>query len=234
MLNTDTLKKVIIVPVVAVGVMASLTACVAGPLAVPGEKRAGTLTAAGTAAACEHVDAPMLDIPVASDAEPRMRIPQPAGWERTTELDDLDVEFRFAISDTAEVAGERPQTVAVVTVDPLPDLDAQVIFDEFRTYIADTLDAQNMPMDMQANARTVCGHPAETLAVTNHSGAMGAALGGRGVPVTTLSVVAKTSGQTYLITVITTSQPGSAKDESDVEQILTGFQVLSPAAGQRA
>jgi hypothetical protein len=87
---------------------------------------------------------------------------------------------------------------------------------------------------MQANARTVCGHPAETLAVTNHSGAMGAALGGRGVPVTTLSVVTKTSGQTYLITVITTSQPGSAKDESDVEQILTGFQVLSHAAGQRA
>jgi hypothetical protein len=41
-------------------------------------------------APARHVDAPMLDIPTARDSEPQMRIPQPPGWERTNELNDLD------------------------------------------------------------------------------------------------------------------------------------------------
>ena len=48
---------------------------------LPGARSATTLVDAD---ACTHVDAPMLDIPNASDSEPQLRIPQPPGWERTT------------------------------------------------------------------------------------------------------------------------------------------------------
>jgi hypothetical protein len=52
--------------------------------------------AVGDPAACTHVDAPMLDIPTASDTKPRMRIPQPPGWGRSTELDNVHEVLRFA------------------------------------------------------------------------------------------------------------------------------------------
>ena len=41
------------------------------------------------AAKCEQVSAPMTDIPTRTDQEPRMRVPQPQGWERTTKLDGI-------------------------------------------------------------------------------------------------------------------------------------------------
>jgi hypothetical protein len=97
----------------------------------------------------------------------------------------------------------------------------------------DMLAAKNLSMDMETTAGTVCGLPAETLTIKNRVIGMGAALAGQqGSPVTTLAVVAKAGGLTYLVTVTTTAEPDSTKYQRDIATILTGFEVLSPA-GQR-
>jgi hypothetical protein len=217
--SIQTLKKVFI-PAALVGLMIPLSACVAGSDAKVAEPVA--LTA--TASECTDVDAPMLDIPAAGDTEPRLQIPQPWGWRPTTELDEIDESVRFAI---ATGDGQRPQEVAVVTVEPIPDLDVRIIFDDYRAQLEDMLAAKDLSMTVRATASTVCGRPAETLAVTNQ------AVGGRhGAPATQLVVVAEGADQTYLVTLVTTAAPDSAKSEHDVATILAGFAVLPPAGSQ--
>ena len=83
-------------------------------------------------------------------------------------------------------------------------------------------------------ATTVCGLPAETLTITNRTIGMGGALNGkRGNPATQLVVVAKVGGETYLTTLLTGAEPESANMRRDIATILTGFEVLPPAASQR-
>jgi hypothetical protein len=82
---------------------------------------AGDTAAVGDQSACTPVDAPMLNIPTASDDEPRMRIPQPQGWERSTEFDNVDESVRFSLVNTDLVGDEAPDIAVVVTVEPAPD-----------------------------------------------------------------------------------------------------------------
>ncbi|WP_197518591.1 LpqN/LpqT family lipoprotein [Mycobacterium sp. ACS1612] len=219
--SIQTLKKVIL-PAAMVGLMIPLSACVAQGPADAKDAEPVALTA--TASECTRVDAPMLDIPSARDTEPRLRIPQPSGWRPTNELDGVDEAVRFAI---AAGDGQRPQEVAVVTMEPIPDVDAQLIFDDYRAQLEDMLAAKDLSMTVRATATTVCGQPAETLSVTNQAG------GGRqGAPATQLAVVAEGADQTYLVTLVTTAAPNSAKSEHEVATILAGFAVLPPAASQ--
>ena len=61
-----------------------------------------------SADSAKNVSVPMIDIPTRTDQEPRMRIPQPQGWERTTKLDSETI--RFAIRNPALAAGRlHPQ-----------------------------------------------------------------------------------------------------------------------------
>jgi len=66
-----------------------------------------------TAAKCEQVSAPMTDIPTRTDQEPRLRIPQPQGWERTTKLDSETIRFALRNPGLADA-------VSFVTVHMLP------------------------------------------------------------------------------------------------------------------
>ena len=231
-MRTDILKKVIIIPAAVVGLMVPLTACVAGAPASSNEKVAATTVAVtGATDECEHVDAPMLDIPGAGDNEPQLRIPQPSGWEPTSEFDEVDTAVRFAIT-TAD--GEPSHDFAVVTVDLMPDLNVQAIFDDYRGQLMDMLAAKNLPMNIDTTATTVCGLPAETLNITSRTIGMGGALGGqRGVPATQLVVAAKVGGQTYLVSLVTGAAPDSAELRREIATILRGFEVLPPAASQR-
>jgi hypothetical protein len=237
MTTTRPRKKSIAILAAVVALTVPMAACaanepVASKVLVAERTVQGTIdSAAGT---CRQVDAPMLDIPTAGDTEPRMRIPLPAGWERTSELDNVDEAIRFALAATVTVPGERPQNIAVVTLESAPDIDAQTAFDDFRVQIADMLATKELSMDMETTAGTVCGLPAETLTIKNRVIGMGAAFGGQqGLPVTALAVVAKAGGLTYLVTVTTTAEPDSTKYQRDIATILTGFEVLSPAAGQQ-
>jgi hypothetical protein len=175
------------------------------------------------AGACTHVDAPMLDIPTVSDSEPQMRIPQPPGWGRTNEFDDMDMGIRFGLVSTELVADEPPQNVVVVTLESVPDVDAQTIFDKTRADLVEIVDEQNVPTDLTTTAGTVCGLPAETITYAGD-----ATLNAH--PVTTLSVVTKAGGDIFQAAVVQTIEPGNPTYERDAETILMGFEVLPPTA----
>ena len=110
---------------------------------------------------CENVSVPMIDIPTRTDQEPRMRIPQPQGWERTTKLDSETI--RFAIRNPALAAdGFTPN--AVVTLQKI-GLDVGKP--------KQILDAQNQQLqmklkvtDLKATEGQVCGLSAEATTYT--------------------------------------------------------------------
>src|SRR6478672_3573216 len=53
----------------------------------------------------------MIDIPTRTDQEPRLRLPQPQGWERTTKLDSETI--RFALRDEGLTDGGFTPNVVV-------------------------------------------------------------------------------------------------------------------------
>ena len=190
---------------------------------LPGASDTTTLVDAG---ACAHVDAPMLDIPAVSDSEPQMRIPRPRGWERSDELDGVDEGIRFGMVGTDLFGDEPPQNVVVVTLEVMPDVDAQTIFDKTRTDLVEMLDEKNLPTDLTTTAGTVCGLPAETITYAGDAPQ-------NAHPATILSVVAEAGGDTYQAAVVLTTEPGKPTYERDAETILMGFEVLPPAASRK-
>ena len=177
---------------------------------------------------CTHVDAPMLDVPATSSTEPRMRIPQPPGWEPISELDDVDA--RLALSNTDVVADEPPQNVVAVMVESVPDADAATIFDDFNASLADILEEEGLLTDLTRTAGTLCGLPSETVTVAGADMTMGTTVNALpSEPATTLLVVTESGGDTYLIAVVQTLDPDNPTDRRDAETILTGFEVLPQA-----
>jgi hypothetical protein len=206
----------------AVALAASLAACttVTHGAAVVGDR-----------GPCTHVDAPMLNIPTASDSEPQMRIPQPPGWAHSTELDNVDESIRFTLANT-DLDGEPPQNAATVIVESVPDTDAQTIFDEFEAGMVEVLDEEGLQTDITRTAGTLCGLPSETVTLAGADDTqMGAAVNTLPPgPATTLLVVAESGGDTYLVAVVQTIEPDSPTYQRDGETILTGFEVLPQAA----
>ena len=229
MLTPNSVVRTTVRSVALIAVAASLAACGSDEPASPEELLGGkTLPAAvpargvgvGDAGACHQVAAPMLDIESRNDTEPQLRIPQPAGWERFTKLDSEIL--RFALANRNLVANQFAPNV-VVTLEHTPDADPQAIFDQTRDNVVKMAGAQ----DRGVKAGTVCGLPAET--VTYVAAAMGPASPAR--PISALQVVTRTGGQTYLVTAtMQTTQPDNPTYQRDVETILTGLQVLPPAA----
>jgi hypothetical protein len=121
------------------------------------------------------------------------------------------------------VADEPAQNVVMVTLESVPDVDAQTIFDKTRADLVEILDEQNVPTDLTTPAGTVCGLPVETITYAGD-----AALNAR--PVTILSVVTKAGGDTFQAAVVQTIEPGNPTYERDAETILMGFEVLPPTA----
>jgi hypothetical protein len=226
MFGTRTLKNAITVLAIVVGLMLPLTACVTGKPASPKEmaaERTLAVTSDFAAGACGHADVPMLDIPTVSDTEPRMRIPQPPGWEPTTEVGDLGALTQFALMVGSRAENGFPRNVVLVTLERVPDVDARTIFDQTRADLVQLFEEQNWPTDLTATAGTVCGLPAETLVYAGDP-----ALNAR--PATILWVAIKAYGHTYLAAMTQTIEPGNPTYQRDAETILSGFEVLPPVA----
>jgi predicted small secreted protein len=170
---------------------------------------------------CTQVAAPLADIPT-SDTEPRMRIPQPPGWEYSAERDNAD-SIRFTLFRPGPIATEPPHDVVLVSLEPAPDADAQTIFDGLRANLATSLDAKGLPAELATATTTVCGLPAQTVTYTN-TGVQPART------VTTLHVVSKVGGDTYLSAVIATSERDDPTYRDDSKTILEGFEMLPAAA----
>jgi hypothetical protein len=157
----------------------------------------------------------MLDVPVGSSSEPRMRIPEPAGWQRDLDIEDYDPNVRLALSDTA--AG--PGYGVSVMIRQVPDAEPATIFDNLEMGMMEALEQEKLPTDVTRAANTLCGLPSEmmTFAVTDAPS---------GESATTLVVVAESGGDTYLISVMQIVDPEDEAQVREAETVLTGFEVL--------
>ena len=132
-------------------------------LAVPGCSKVITGAAvpaphdpAAKSSSCEQVSAPLTPIDPHADGEPRLRIPQPPGWERASMLDS-DI-IRFTMRNKDLVANNFMPT-AVVTLESVPGAatDDETIFDQERAALVDRLGATGL----HTKEITLCGDKAE-------------------------------------------------------------------------
>jgi hypothetical protein len=126
----------------------SVTAAAVAVFAAPGCTRMVTGTAVqGTGAAgakstiCKQVSAPMAPIPSRAAGQPLLRIPQPAGWQRTSILDSEIIRYAMGNKD---LAADHFAPTAVVTLESAPGTteDQQKIFDQERAMLSDRLAAR--------------------------------------------------------------------------------------------
>ncbi len=172
-----------------------------------------------TAAKCDEVSAPMVDIPSRTDQEPRLRIPQPQGWERTTKLDSETI--RFAIRDPA-LSSDGFTPNAVVT---LQQVGADVGKPQ------QILDAQNQQLvaklkvtDLKSTPAQVCGSMAQTTTYT--APAMGKIPARKA---TSLAAVYKAGNVNYVTTLtVQTIKADNPTYVTDSAAIVKGFQILPP------
>ena len=191
--------------------------------AVEGHPVAGASLKGPDASQCTKVDAPMTTVPAApgapDDSEPELRVPQPEGWDRITELDSAMIRFTMG---NKSLGVDNFAASAVVTIESHPgELDADEFFDEAREALASTFDTG----DVDYTDDTICGLPSQIMQYVIPKMA--------GVPepisATALMVVVFTGGRTYgAVLTIQSPLPDEPDYERDAETILTGFQVLAP------
>jgi hypothetical protein len=174
---------------------------------------------------CAAVSAQLVDIPTRTDQEPKMRIPLPPGWERTTKMDSESI--RFAIRSPA-LAAEGFTPNAVVT---LQKVDSGIGKPE------KVLEAQNEQLtkklkltDMNASPTELCGAPALSSTYT----APEVKLGPKNPPIpprkaSSLSAVYKAKDVNYVVMLTVQSiKPDNQTFVQDSAMILKGFQLLPP------
>jgi hypothetical protein len=184
---------------------------------VSGTPQAAPGTSPGEAA-CATVDVPFLDVESHSDSEPRVRIPQPPGWERWTNMDS-EVIRAAMVNKSLSADGFTPNVV--YTMDKVPgNTDPQTLFDEGRQTMVKMLGAT----DVQTSSGSVCGLPAET---THYTLAIPANVGPH--PAVVRSVVITSGDSAYMVSLSMQSthadEPTYARDSAT---ILDGMQVLQP------
>ncbi|MGB3484774.1 MAG: hypothetical protein WBB07_21470 [Mycobacterium sp.] len=179
------------------------------------------VAAGADASNCTPVGAPLVEIEPVDDDEPVLRIPQPDGWDRFTEMDsDL---FRFTMTNI-DLASEEFAPTVVVTLESKAGMeDPTVVFEAQR----ESLEMGFGATDLTVTQQLQCGLPAELIRYTTPQ------MGNLGpLPAQVLIAVMHASGRTYAVTVTSqTDDPLDAQYQSDTEQILGGFQMLAPAGG---
>ena len=183
----------------------------------PGTPQAAPEAPTGQAA-CATVDVPFLDVESHSDTEPRVRIPQPPGWDRYTDMDSEMIRAAM-VNKSLSADGFTPNVV--FTLDKVPgEFDPQELFDQGRQTMVTMLGAT----DVQTSSSTVCGLPAET---THYTISIPADIGPH--PAVVRSAVIASGDSTYMVSL--SMQSTQADDPTyvrDSATILDGMQVLPP------
>ena len=172
---------------------------------------------------CAAVSVQLVDVPTRTDQEPKMRIPLPPGWERTTKMDNESI--RFAIRNpTLTADGFTPN--AVVT---LQKVDTDIGKPE------KVLEAQTEQLgkklkltDMKSSPSEVCGAPALSSSYTAPEVKLGQKI--PTIPPRTASSVSsvfKGRDANYVATLtVQTIKPDNQTYVQDSATILKGFQLL--------
>jgi hypothetical protein len=172
---------------------------------------------------CRSVSAELVDVPTRTDQEPKMRVPLPPGWERSTKLDSEQI--RFAIRNPGLSAdGFTPN--AVVTLQKVglevgrPDQILQAQNDQLTKKLKAT--------DLNSTPTEVCG--ATALSSTYAAPEMKLSKKVPPIPprkATSLGVVYRAKDSYYVATLtVQTIKPDNETYKTDSEMILKGFQLL--------
>lgn len=167
-----------------------------------------------------------IDVPSHGDDEPRLRIPQPSGWERFNGMDPS--EGRLVLRNETLSDGSSMPVVVVNMVQAASKSRSpeQVVSAEVDSVRADG------PIDLVTTATTVCGYPAAKL---TYNKSMPAAGHGEpaGVGPRVIALVSAVNAGGHVWTAVVALQAPNPDDPTfaaDLNTLLTGFQILSPEA----
>jgi len=174
---------------------------------------------------CSSVSAQLVDIPTRTDQEPKMRIPLPPGWERTTKMDNESI--RFAIRNPALAAdGFTPNAVVTLQKTGSDIGKSEKVLEAQNDQLAKKLKLT----DMKASPVELCGAPALSATYT----APEVKLGPKIPPIpprkaSSLSSVYKGRDINYIVMLtVQTIKPDNQTFTADSAMILKGFQLLPP------
>lgn len=174
---------------------------------------------------CQTVAAPMSDIPTRTDQEPKMRIPVPQGWERSTKQDSESV--RYAIRNEGLTKdGFTPN--AVVTLQKISAAAGKP--DKILEAQNEQLTKKLKITDMKAESTKVCGATALSSSYIAPELKLSPKI--PTIPqrqATSLGVIYK-SGDSYFVATLTVQaiKGDNPTYTKDADVILKGFQILPP------
>jgi hypothetical protein len=164
-----------------------------------------------------------VDVPTKDPNEPRLRIPQPAGWERVEGFDNDEV--RMVLRNDALGNGTHAPTItilveegpaSVTTADQLLHAEVQNLDEQGFTNIAET-------------PATVCGFAAKKVTfIDPPSDTARGKLPAR--PTTVVMAAPNFDGHLWGAGVLIQATSDDATFTADLNTVLAGFQILSPAA----
>lgn len=177
-----------------------------------------TFAPSGDSSACPAADTATVDVPALSPGEPGVRVPQPPGWTRFTQMDSEII--RLALANPSLIANKFVPNI-VITVEPAPSQDAATVYAQTHDNLVNIASA----LDMAVTPATVCGLHAERLAFRSRG--MGAQSAERHLQA--LQVFVPGGGRAYLISVtVQTTDPNNADYQRDSTRMLDGVQILAP------
>lgn len=178
-----------------------------------------TFAPVGDSSACAAADPMMVDVAAFAAGEPGVRVPQPSGWTRFTQMDSEII--RLALANPSLITNKFAPNI-VITVEPAPSHDAASVYAEAKDNLVNIAGA----LDMAVTPATVCGLPAERLAF--RSPGMGPHSAERHLQA--LQVFARGDSGGFLISAtVQTTDPDNADYQRDAARMLDGVQVLAPS-----
>lgn len=174
---------------------------------------------------CAEVSAALSDVPTRTDQEPKMRIPLPPGWERSTKMDNESI--RFAIRNPAlTVDGFTPNAVVTLQKIGTEIPKAEKVLEAQNEQLATKLKLT----DMNSSTTKVCG----AVALSSTYTAPEVKLGPKIPPVpprnaSAVSALYKGPEANYVATLtVQTIRPDDKTYLADSAMIIKGFQLLPP------
>lgn len=206
--------RVTVQPVLAAVLVAALTVTVAG-----------CSSSKPSADKCQSVSAPLTDIPTRTDQEPKLRIPVPPGWERSTKMDSEQI--RFSLRNQALTAdGFTPN--AVVTLQKVAGDVGKP--DQILQAQQEQLTKKLNLKDVTTTSTNVCGATALSSTYTTPELKLSPKI--PSIPprrATSLGAVYRAGDANYVATVtVQTIKPDDPTYVKDSQEILTGFQLIPP------
>lgn len=181
-----------------------------------------TFAPSGDSSACAAADTTTVDVPALAAGEPGVRVPQPPGWTRFTQMDSEII--RLALANPSLIANKFAPNI-VITVEPAPSPDAATVYAQAQHNLINIAGA----LDIAVTPATVCGLPAERLAF--RSPGMGPQSAERHLQA--LQVFTRSGSHSYLISAtVQTTDPNNADYQRDSTRMLEGIQILAPSVSR--